>query len=143
MTQDDAAVKQDVSRFLARLNRTWVIGDPKDLAPFFHEAAVIVAPGWQERAVGREACVERYVDFRDQATIDSFEEGQVEVDLVGDIAVASYTVDIAFTMDGRSHQEQGRDVFVLRRDGERWLVLWRTLLPSPPDDRSRGGAMTV
>jgi hypothetical protein len=114
--------------FVRELNRTWVSGAPQKLGPFFHPDIVIVHPGFQGRSVGREACVASYVEFAKNAKVLAFEEREPEVDVFDDVAVVSYTFDIAYDLEGRRYREQGRDLFVLRRQRGRWRAVWRTLL---------------
>jgi ketosteroid isomerase-like protein len=94
---------------------------------------VIVHPGFQGRSTGRDAAVGSYVAFTSQAKVLAFEEVAEDVDVYGDTAVVSYTFVIAYeTGDGRRLQEQGRDLFVLKRENRRWRAVWRTLLPESP-----------
>ena len=112
-----------------RLNRTWVEGHADRLGPFFDPDIVIVQPGFQGRSVGRGAAVQSYIDFCSQAKILDFRELEPDIDVNGDVAIVSYTFDISYEVEGRRLREQGRDLFVLRRENRRWRAIWRTLLP--------------
>ena len=127
-TSGDAATARDVWRFVQELNRTWVDGDPADLRRFLHPNVVIVHPGFAGRSIGRDACVASYTAFRRAVTVHAFDEREPDVDVFDDVAVVSYTFDIGYELNGQRIREQGRDLFVLRRENKRWRAIWRTLL---------------
>jgi uncharacterized protein (TIGR02246 family) len=127
------AAGREVWDFVQRLNRCWTEGEPEKLRTFFHPDIVIVQPGFQGRAAGRDAAVASYVEFVAQAKVLAFEEKAEHVDVFGDTAVVSYTFEIAYEAEGRRLIEQGRDLFVLRRENRRWRAVWRTLLPESPE----------
>jgi hypothetical protein len=127
------AESREVWKFVQDLNRTWSGGQPEKLDSFFARDCVIVQPGFEGRATGRAACVESYVDFCAHANILGFQERAPDIDIFGDTAVVSYTFDISYELEGRRYREQGRDLFVLRRERGRWRAVWRTLLPNDDD----------
>ena len=51
----DPSVQDSVSAAMHDINRTWLDRRPDDLAPFFHPDLTMVFPGFEGRAVGREA----------------------------------------------------------------------------------------
>ncbi len=83
------------------------------------------------RVDGRQACVESYREFMEQATIQRCEEGTPVVDVWGDIAVATYRWSMAWTAEGVLNQDAGHDILVLRRDefggAAVWRVVWRAI----------------
>jgi hypothetical protein len=125
----DTGTAREVWRFIQDFNRTWTEGDPKDLRSLFDPNMVIIHPGFGGRTVGRDAAVASYVDFCLHAKVLSFSERDPDIDVNENVAIVSYTFDIGYELNGARHHEQGRDLFVLRRDNKRWRVLWRTLLP--------------
>lgn len=94
---------------------------------------VIKGCDFETLAEGREACVRSYVDFIEQATISAFQQGQADVRVIGDTAVASYAWDITYTLEGKEFTEQGHDVFVFNRANGKWLAIWRAMLPDSTD----------
>jgi len=99
------------------------------LGEYFHPEAVIVAPGFRKRAQGRDECMQSYKDFVAATKVTDYQESDMTVDIWGDTAVASYHYEIAWEVKGQPYRDSGRDVFVLRREGGKWLVVWRTLVP--------------
>lgn len=121
-------VQHDVWRLVQQINLAWLKGQQQELAGFFREDAVMVAPGFTARLEGRQACVASFKEFCEQATIRDFRESEPSVEVFADTAIASYTFEIAYEMRGQSIRERGRDLFVFVREDNRWQAAWRTLL---------------
>ncbi|MGH2374379.1 MAG: YybH family protein [bacterium] len=122
--------RETIRVLLRKINDAWVKGDPDDLSQYFHEDIVIVAPRFQGIERGREACVRSYKEFTSQARTHEYVESDAAIEQWDDTAVATYRYDITYEMDGTVYRESGWDVFVFRRDNERWRAVWRTLIPS-------------
>jgi hypothetical protein len=117
---------EDIRRLLAKLTEAWLKGHFEDLAECFHEAAVIRGPALQELARGKEACVRSYEDFSREATVEEFEEPAPEIDIRDNTAVAVAPWTISYTIKGESFRESGKDLYLLVREGGRWLIVCRT-----------------
>ena len=57
-------------------------------------------------------------------------ESDFSTEIWGDAAIASYRFEISWVMEGETHRESGRDVFLLVRTGDRWQAAWRMMLPA-------------
>jgi ketosteroid isomerase-like protein len=112
---------------MQRINRTWLEGRPRDLAPLLHPAVVMVLPGFSGRAEGRDALVAGFIDFCDHAELYEYEESGHQIDVTGDTAVVSYAFDMVYERDGARYQSTGHDVWVFTRQGGAWLAVWRAL----------------
>jgi ketosteroid isomerase-like protein len=117
-----------VSDTLQQINRIWREGRPQDLQPYLHPGIVMVYPGFQGRAEGRDALIAGFVDFCTNAKTESYTESGQEVDLIGNTAVASFRFEMVYTRDGASWRSTGRDLWVFERQGDGWLAVWRTML---------------
>jgi ketosteroid isomerase-like protein len=89
---------------------------------------VAVAPDFSQRAYGDETFVEGLKAFSESATIHEFSEGDIEVDVMADTAVATYRYRLDYERSGDRYLSTGRDLYVLARRHGHWLALWRTLL---------------
>jgi ketosteroid isomerase-like protein len=133
MSGDAHSAHDEVRNVVAAINEVWRVVQPDAIAPllepYFAADMAIVGPGFVPMAGGRDAAVGSYADFARIATIDAFEADEPAIHTDGDTAVATFAWRIRYTMDGAAYDERGHDVFVLRRDGERWLATWRAMLP--------------
>jgi ketosteroid isomerase-like protein len=112
---------------MQRINRTWLEGRPRDLAPMLHPGVVMVFPGFGGRAVGRDSLVGGFVDFCDNAELHEYEESGHQIDVTGDTAVVSYAFEMVYERDGARYQSTGHDVWVFTRQGGEWLAVWRAM----------------
>jgi len=125
-------LRKEVQDLINRINEAWLGGRTGELNEYFHNDMVIRGPDLTEMARGRETCVKSYEDFVQKSLVRNFKASEPEVDLWDNSAVATYSWEITYEMQGQAHQELGRDLFVLTRAGGRWLVIWRAVLLSPP-----------
>ncbi len=120
----------DPREFVARLNACWLDGRARDVETFLHPEVIVVFPGFEGRAVGREAVLKGFHEFCDSADILEYAESDHQVDVVATAAVVTYHFRMVFRRDGVDWGSRGRDLWILDRthDGEGWHGVWRTLL---------------
>jgi hypothetical protein len=120
--------KDAVAAALEEINRAWLEGRPKDLAPRVHPAVVMAPPGFAGRVEGRDAFVAGFVDFCENADLREYAESGHQVDVTGDTAVATYTFEMVYERSGATCRSTGRDLWVFARQGDAWRAVWRTML---------------
>jgi hypothetical protein len=113
---------------LQRINRTWLEGRPRDMAPLLHPDVVMVFPGFAGRAEGRDALIGGFVDFCDNAELHEYEESGHQIDVTGDTGVANYAFEMVYERSGVRSRSTGRDLWVFARQGGQWLAVWRAML---------------
>ncbi|HMD97060.1 MAG TPA: nuclear transport factor 2 family protein [Terriglobia bacterium] len=123
--------REETRTLLVKISAAWRQGRLEEVAEYFHDDMVIRGPELQEMGRGREVCVGSYKDFISQATAQELKESDAEIDVWGNAAVASYAWEMHYEMGGASYHESGRDLFVFKRDGGKWLAVWRAVLVSP------------
>jgi uncharacterized protein (TIGR02246 family) len=128
----------DIRQLIRNMNDAWLAGPVEDiparLDPFFHDDMVIRGADLQVAGRGKDACIQSYVDFVQEAVIRECTLDEAEVDLAGDTAAAVYSWEMTYELDGQEYSEAGADVLMLTRVDGRWLVTWRTMLPSVGQD---------
>jgi hypothetical protein len=117
----------DVRQVVERINECWRSGQLDHLGDYFHPDMVIVGPGYQELARGREACVASYREFLRASTIRAYRESGLAVREWSGVAVATYAWDMDYEQSGRFHREAGTDLFVFEHRGGEWLAVWRAV----------------
>ena len=114
---------------MKQINRAWIDNELIELERLFHEEIVFSSPQGEPLAKGREACIDSYAQFMSQAKVLEVTLEDAEVDVFGSTAVAVYGYDMTWEMNGERFQEPGRDLFVFNHDENRWVAVWRTILP--------------
>jgi hypothetical protein len=125
-------MNNEIRDLLQRINSSWLSRKPEEVSKIlgecFHADMVIKGCDLESMAEGREACVRSYIDFIEQARISAFQQGEAEIRVVGDTAVASYGWSITYVLEGKEFTEPGHDVFVFSRADGKWLAIWRAML---------------
>ncbi len=123
--------ERGIRQVVERLDRAWQAGDFDVVAELFHPDAVMATPDFGDRLVGRDACVDSYRGFTANATVHHFAIGTIDVDIVGESAVATYPYETVYEIETGTWKGTGRDLLVLRREGDMWRIVWRCLTPGP------------
>ena len=114
----------DLRSIVTAINEAWIAGRFDDLGQYFHPDVVLAQPGLAKRTVGRDALIDSYRHFMRNATIHSFNSGEVQVDG----AVSTMPWEIDYTFEGERYQERGWELLVFGKHEERWVVVWRTVV---------------
>jgi ketosteroid isomerase-like protein len=131
MDQLSTTAQKEVWEVVRRINAAWVERQPERLLDLFHDRIVIVGPDGQRFGEGKAACVGSYRDFCMSALVAFYRESDPQVDVYDAVAVVSYRFEIEYTIEGKIHRETGRDLFVLEKESDRWLAVWRQLVAQP------------
>ena len=127
-------MEHEVRDVVERMNRAWLEGTIEDLPAAleecFHPAVVIRGGDLEVHGVGRDACIESYVDFLEKAVIHRCVIEPAEIDMAGDTAMAVYGWEMTYEIDGQTYTEAGSDILALARTAGRWLITWRAMLPA-------------
>src|SRR5512146_194569 len=111
--------EQEIRALIDRMNRAWLEGPveemPAALAACFHPAMVIRGGDLAPHGVGRDACVESYIDFVNSAVIHNCQLEEPSIDLAGDTAAAVYGWEMTYETDGQTYHEAGSDILMLAR----------------------------
>ena len=128
----DESRREDAERAMRAINRAWLNGAVDEIAPRVHPAIVMALPGFGGSVAGREAFLAGFRDFVENCRIEEFRELDLNVDAVGDTAVATFRYEMVYERGGERYRAAGRDlwVFQLNEGGQngRWLAVWRAML---------------
>lgn len=103
-----------VSGTLDRINRAWVEGRPEELVPLFDEGIVMALPGGETRIAGRTIIVASFEQFVRTAKILEFRETDRQIEVFGDVAVATFGYVLAYEREDERYRATGRDLWILR-----------------------------
>jgi general stress protein 26/ketosteroid isomerase-like protein len=122
--------KSEIITIIRSINEACVQGKDFDkLSRLFHEDVVMVHPGFSARATGRDMCLRSYEDACSQMTFERLEGSDEQIDVYGSTAVVAYKYDCVWEFQGKKHTGDGREILVFAKDGQKWQVVWRTLIP--------------
>jgi uncharacterized protein (TIGR02246 family) len=112
-------------------NRAWREGRPRDVAALFHRDVVMEAPDGRLLCRGRDAMVQSFVDYARAVETLHFRETAHAVYVAGGTAVVSYGFEVIYDLEGKRHDEAGRERLVFTLDDGRWSVVWRMQTSAP------------
>ena len=119
---------RNIEESLRRINEAWLSGRPEKMKPLLDEKIVMIYPGFIGRSEGQEAFIAGYVDYCEQALMISYQESDLQIDVGGDTAVASYAFEMSYERKGDKYLSRGRDLWVFTRKQDEWVAVWRTML---------------
>lgn len=127
------SVKQEIWETVVALNRLWTVdGKPDELKNYFHEEMVAIVPTARNRVEGRDACVAGWKAFADSAKINYFNATDPDVRIFGGaFAVVTYYYDMSVDMGGGPVKLEGRDMFSLVKERDKWWVVADQFSPCP------------
>lgn len=118
---------------LKRINSAWTSGNVADMAECLQEDIIMAGPGFSAREQGRDTCIKGYGEFTSRTTVVEFNEHDHQVDVIGDTAVAVYDFELVYTGEDARHRSTGKDLWVMKKAGDRWQAAWRTILEVTDD----------
>lgn len=127
--------RTEIRTIIERIDRVTLGGAREDITPVFHPDVVFVSPDFKSHVQGREACLRTYDDFRGNAEIHEYRPDEPDVHVTGSTAVASHPFRMRYAIGGQTSDESGRDLLVFTHDGDRWMVVWRTVVIVPSGSR--------
>jgi hypothetical protein len=125
MDELNNAAEKEVWEVIQRINSAWLEKQPERLRELVHDRIVIVGADGRRYGEGSAACVDSYRSFAEQASVSFYQESDRQVDVYGAVAVVAYRFEIEYTMNGQTSRDTGRDLFVLQKEDDRWLAVWR------------------
>jgi hypothetical protein len=119
---------RNVGESLRRINEAWLSRRPEKMKPMLDEKIVMIYPGFVGRSEGQEAFIAGYVDFCEQALMISYQESDLQIDVGGATAVASFAFEMSYERKGDKWLSRGRDLWIFTRKQDEWVAVWRTML---------------
>src|SRR5437762_1575663 len=121
--------EQEIWQAIVQANEAWMSGNPAGVADLFHEDVVLAVPGSADRLHGRAAMVRSFEEYVRQVDTLDFRVLDHQVDVVGDVAVASYRFSVRYEVNGTVHEELGREILTFVCQQGRWAAIWRLQIP--------------
>ena len=121
---------EGIREILKNINDSWVLGRPENLENYFHNEIVFVAPGFSQRIEGRAACMDSFREFCTNAKVREFKPTDPAIDICEETAIATYSFKVEYDLNNETFNEGGRDLWVFARDRDKWLAVWRTIIPT-------------
>jgi hypothetical protein len=130
----------EVHNTLGLINAAWREGHPLTMQEHLHPDITLALPGFAGAIHGRDVLVAGFEDFCKNAKILGYEESDENIEVVGDCAIATFRFKMLYGRSTYREQSQGRDLWVFRQIGDRWVAVWRTMLDLAGERTSTDGS---
>jgi hypothetical protein len=125
---------ETILAMIRSMNRCWTEGwHEEEFRHYIHPDAVAIVPSAPGRLEGRDAYVTGWRSFSEAAVIHEWREfdHNIQMHARGKAAVVTYLFTITFALGGQKQTLRGRDMFLLIKEGRRWLVAADQFSPEP------------
>ena len=119
--------QQDLWTLVRKLNNCWYNGQPSQLTDFFHDSIVFNSPDFKHQIIGKENCIQTYIDFLSTSRVLLYNEGKPTIQLFGNTAILTYDFEMKYEQKNKTYHETGIDIMVFCRQQTSWKVTWRGL----------------
>lgn len=122
--------KTIIKNIVTGLNKAVAEGKLDKIGPLFHENIKIVSPELKIHGDNKEICIQSYIDFLSKAKIEQYTDNITDIFVYENTAVVFYTYNITWSMGGKSFTDQGKELYVLTKENNKWLIILRKLIGS-------------
>jgi hypothetical protein len=120
--------EHDVLRTLEVINQAWRSGQPSAMTDFLHPDITMAFPGFSGSLTGRDALLASFAEFCSNARVLEYEESDHQIQIAGDVAVATFRFRMLYERTQYRELSKGRDLWVFQRHAGKWIAVWRTML---------------
>jgi hypothetical protein len=120
--------KPKIAKIIKDLNQSVVTGNTDDIDSFFHDNVKILSPDMKILGDGKAVCIKSYVDFIDKAKIEQYDHEITNVFIYDNTAIVFYTYSMTWVMEGKTLNDQGKELYVLTKNNDDWLIILRKLV---------------
>ena len=99
---------------MRQINQAWLNGRIEDLVQMVYPEMVMDFPGFAGAVQGREDVLAGFRDFCQNARVHEFHERDHQVNVTGDVVVATFRYDMVYERAGQRSGSTGRDRWVLQ-----------------------------
>ena len=120
---------KEIEKLINRMNDDWMNDRFENLDQYFHNQVVMIQPGTHKKLTGREAMVDSYRKFKEEAEVYEFRIKDFRIDVFEETAIALYTFRIKYRIETTNYDEKGLEILVFNRHNDKWQIVWRNQQP--------------
>lgn len=120
---------KEIENLVNRLNDDWLNDRIENLDQYFHKQVVMIQPGTHKKITGREAMIDSYSGFVEEAEVGDFRIKDFRIDVFEETAIVLYTFRIKYRIETTNYDENGLEILVFNRHNDKWQIVWRNQQP--------------
>jgi ketosteroid isomerase-like protein len=120
--------EDDVRRTIDAINAAWRENRPREMSALLHPDIIMAFPAFSGTLAGRDALLASFDEFCLNARVLDYREFDLQVHVVGDTAVVTFTFAMAYERAAYREHSTGRDFWIFARQQGQWIAVWRTMM---------------
>lgn len=126
--------RTEIWQVILNMNFCRLEGHPKDLIDCLHPNIVAIMPTTRERLEGKEDCIAAWTEFSRAISIEYHTKSDKKIDIHNNTAVVTYYLDMFYIKDNHPIHQSHRDMVVLIKENDKWVVVAHHSSPFPKND---------
>ena len=119
--------QQELWNIMQQINKSWLSGQPAQLADYFHENVVFNSPDLKRQSIGKDICVQSYIDFMNNSKVLFCNETNPIVHVFNNTAIVTYNFEMKYEQQNKVYHETGTDIMIFNKHQNSWKAVWRSL----------------
>ena len=119
--------QQELWNIMQQINKSWLSRQPAQLAGYFHENVVFNSPDLKRQSVGKDICVQSYIDFMNNSKVLFCNETNPIVHVFDNTAIVTYDFEMKYEQKNKVYHETGTDILIFNKQQDSWKAVWRSL----------------
>lgn len=97
------------------------------LAAYFHENIVFNSPDLKKQSIGKDVCLQSYIDFVSNSKVLFCDETNPLVQVFDNTAIVTYDFEMKYEQKNKVYHETGTDIMIFNKQQNSWKAVWRSL----------------
>ncbi|MBL7682068.1 MAG: nuclear transport factor 2 family protein [Flavipsychrobacter sp.] len=110
-----------------KINECWYNGQLHALDGIFDDNVIFNSPDFKHQIVGKENCIQTYIDFLSNSKILLYNESKPIVQMFGSTSIVTYDFEMKYEQNTKTYHETGTDILIYQMQENSWKVIWRAL----------------
>lgn len=123
----ETKAQQEIWQIMDKINNSWVHGDPAEMNEFLHKDFSTSKSDFIIIGKGREDCIRSYTGFAQSANILDFQYININIFIIGNIAIVRYNYKITYEMN-ENFEGSREEAFIFTKEKDKWLAIWRLVI---------------
>lgn len=112
---------------MQQINKSWLEGQRAQLTDYFHENVVFNSPDLKRQSIGKDICVQSYLDLMNNSKVLFYTDTNPIVHVFDNTAIVIYDFEMKYEQKNKVYHETGTDIMIFGKQQNSWKAVWRSL----------------
>lgn len=119
--------QQELWNIMQQINKSWLEGQRAQLTDYFHENVVFNSPDLKRQSIGKDICVQSYLDLMNNSKVLFYTDTNPIVHVFDNTAIVIYDFEMKYEQKNKVYHETGTDIMIFGKQQNSWKAVWRSL----------------